>query len=389
MANLLTVRMWGDEEMIELIADLFMNFSILFTLTILLFFFAQEERFLMFPQLKRYQPISMGLIASFVGIILMIQNIHAMTNVIIDARYAAILFSGMFGGPIAVLIATTIISAFRYMFFDMTLEASVAALNTLVYGYVIAVFLFKYPMTMKNALLFYLYGVFQTSVVIFWYHFGKPGALQDLFLFITFSLLSYFIVWISLKKMNQLSNEVEKIEELAETDYLTGLSNNRKYQEIFYDWRNSREGFHVAVIDIDHFKRVNDTYGHPIGDLVLKELAKRMTYEANQIGAKVSRIGGEEFGALLPATNRKEAQEQAERIRSIIASSPFVLEDGLELKITVSIGVAQYPGDGQSMPDLYKLADEKLYDAKLNGRNRVCVTAEPTIETNQVKREVF
>lgn len=362
------------------IADLMMNFSILFTLTLLMFFFAQKERFLLFPSLKRFQPFTIGLIGGFYGVVLMIEHIHAFTAVIMDARYAAIVFSGMFGGPIGVLITTSLISGFRYFYFDMTVEALVAALNTLVFGYITALLLIKYPMTMKNSLLYYSYGIIQTAIVIFFYNLSSPGAFQDLLVFLTFSIISYAVVWFTLHKMNRLAKEVEKIEELAETDYLTGLSNNRKYQQIFYEWRDRKPEFHMAVIDIDHFKRVNDTYGHPIGDVVLKELAHRLEATATTFGARVSRIGGEEFGALLPASRREEAKRQAEMLRHVISSAPFQIDDHLALPITVSIGVAHYPSDAQSMPDLYKVADEKLYDAKLGGRNQVHITKEPQKE---------
>lgn len=360
--------------MIELLADLFMNFSILFTLTLLMFFFAQKEQFLLFPKLKPFQPITMGLLASLFGCILMIQNIHSFTAVILDARYAAIIFSGLFGGPIAVFIAGVVLSLFRYFFFEMTFESFVAALNTFIFGAVVALVLLKYPMTMRNSLIYYAYGIIQTSIVIVWSRLDAPGIFEDLLLFVLFSIISYLVVWFTLKKMERLAAEVEKIEELAETDYLTGLNNNRKYQEIFYTWREQRDSFFLAVIDIDHFKRVNDTYGHPIGDIVLIELANRLKQISTTFGGAVARIGGEEFGALLPAIDHAQARNQAEAILKAISQTSFQLPDGVELPITVSIGVAGYPFDAHSMPDLYKQADEKLYDAKLGGRNCVKIT---------------
>lgn len=368
--------------MMMLFADLIMNFSILFTLTLMMYLFTQKEQFLLFPKLKPFQPVTVGLLGASFGIILMLQHISAETAVIMDARFAAIIFSGLFGGPVAMAIATTAIAVFRFLYFGMGIEHFVAAFNTLVFGYVVAVATLKNPMTLKNSIGYYSYGIVQTATIIYWYNFNTPGSFLDFLLFLIYSSLSYVVVWFTLKRLNRLTKEIEKIEHLSKTDYLTGLNNNRRYQEIFYEWRNLREGFHLAVIDIDHFKRVNDTHGHPIGDLVLIELSKRLEKEATRMGGEVSRIGGEEFGALLPATTRKEAFQQAERLRKVIGSKPFILPEELKLKVTVSIGMAQYPGDGQSLPDLYKLADEKLYDAKLGGRNRVCITKEPPLNRN-------
>lgn len=358
----------------ESIADLMMNFSILFTLTILMFFFAQKENFLLFPSLKRFQPITIGLIAGFFGIILMVEHIRFITDYIMDARYAAIVFSGMFAGPIGVFIATSIISGFRFFYFDMSSDSLIATLNTLVFGYVVAIFLIKYKMTMKNSLLYYSYGIIQTALISFIYNISSPGAVQNLVVFLVFSITSYVVVWFTLHKMNQLATEVEKIETLSGTDYLTGLSNDRMYQQLFNEWVTEKSIFYLAVIDIDHFKRINDSYGHPIGDVVLKELARRLHTTAKQLGGKVSRIGGEEFAVLLTATSHEEAKRQAEQLQHIIASIPFQVDHQLMLRITISIGVAQYPDDADSLSELYKIADEKLYDAKLGGRNQVQMT---------------
>jgi two-component system cell cycle response regulator len=129
----------------------------------------------------------------------------------------------------------------------------------------------------------------------------------------------------------------------------------------------------LLMIDIDHFKRINDTYGHLVGDEVLREVAKTLQREARTVDI-VARYGGEEFCVILPETTAEGALAFGERVRARIASQPAVSDkDFRGLHISVSVGVATIPNERVSSPeDLIALADEALYRAKEQGRNRVC-----------------
>lgn len=372
-----------------MLLELFVNFCILFTFAMLMYWFARQERLPLFAFLRKYKGLSIGLLASLFGVVLMFKSIHVGSSIIIDGRMAVVALSGLFGGPVAPVISGFIIGSTRILMNDITTSSIIAGVNTIVIGLVIGVVAFKYPITFKNAWKYFLYTTIQTMLIIFYLSFSSGFVAGRGVLFAIYALISFAVVYITLMKMDQLTHEINQIEQYSVTDYLTGLANNRKFQELYFQWIKSKPCFYLAIIDIDRFKRINDTYGHPIGDEVLVELARRLQLQSEKFGGEVARIGGEEFGALLPASTHKEAFELAEQLRTVVHTKHFILPEGLELPITVSIGVAGFPLDAQSMTDLYKLADEKLYDAKLNGRNRVCVTAEPTIETNQVKREVF
>ncbi len=128
----------------------------------------------------------------------------------------------------------------------------------------------------------------------------------------------------------------------------------------------------LLLCDIDHFKSVNDTYGHPVGDLVLKGVAKILAKEARTTDV-VARYGGEEFAVILPETDLATARLAAERMRVIIECSPELAELALEaeLSITMSFGVAELDLATESPKGFVRLADAMLYKAKQNGRNRV------------------
>ncbi|MDX2222431.1 MAG: diguanylate cyclase [Rhodospirillaceae bacterium] len=165
----------------------------------------------------------------------------------------------------------------------------------------------------------------------------------------------------------------EDLRALALTDPLTGVPNRRTFEasgrrEVERARRYAKP-FSIIVIDIDHFKRVNDTYGHDVGDVVLKEVAK--VCAAQLRGTDIfARFGGEEFIALLPETDLKAGMILAERLRQAVGLQPIFSHKG-PVVVTASLGLAAYLPQDKSLEDAVKRADEALYAAKRSGRNRV------------------
>ena len=127
----------------------------------------------------------------------------------------------------------------------------------------------------------------------------------------------------------------------------------------------------MLLIDLDHFKKVNDTYGHLVGDDVLKKFAKCVSNNIRPMD-RLARYGGEEFAIILPETSHEHAMGSAERLRSFIEGNTCTAENGAEIDITASFGVACYPDDASDLKDLVLLSDKRLYYAKRAGRNQVC-----------------
>ena len=159
----------------------------------------------------------------------------------------------------------------------------------------------------------------------------------------------------------------------ARTDALTGLANRKafdqKLDECFLNWQQSKAMFSLAMIDVDHFKKVNDTYGHPAGDAVLKEMATRLA-EIKHDSLLVARYGGEEFAVLFDGSEA-EAAEIMDRLRKSIAGKTFEA-DGVSIPVTMSCGVSRILSEDR-VGKLVRRADEALYSAKMGGRNRVVV----------------
>lgn len=170
----------------------------------------------------------------------------------------------------------------------------------------------------------------------------------------------------------QLEADQAALASLATHDSLTGLYNRRELFRILDEEieRSKRYdfSFSVLMIDIDHFKAVNDSLGHQAGDRVLYGLAERMVDAVRPVD-KVGRYGGEEFVVILPQTDSAGALAAAERIRHAVGDRPLNIGDGQSVKLTVSIGMAMFPGDAREGDDLVDQADIALYEAKEGGRN--------------------
>lgn len=172
-----------------------------------------------------------------------------------------------------------------------------------------------------------------------------------------------------------LRNNLDHSLELAVTDQLTGL-HNRRYMTGQLDSLVKRatlggDPVSALLIDIDFFKKINDTFGHDIGDEVLREFALRLASNVRAIDLPC-RYGGEEFVVIMPDTALADALRIAERIRMHVAGSPFTVAHGREmLNVTISIGVSATAGEGDTPEALLKRADEGVYQAKASGRNAV------------------
>jgi diguanylate cyclase (GGDEF)-like protein len=173
--------------------------------------------------------------------------------------------------------------------------------------------------------------------------------------------------------LSELEEKNRKLQELAYYDPLTGLPNRRFFFEhanlIFEEVKRYEKPLSLLVMDIDHFKKINDTYGHDVGDLVLKTFAGVLRGIVRQSDI-CARFGGEEFVVLLPNTDLEGAKVLAERIRTAVAKNP-VEHSSIVIVFTVSIGISQYRKGMQSIDELIKEADIALYRAKEGGRNRV------------------
>jgi diguanylate cyclase (GGDEF)-like protein len=173
----------------------------------------------------------------------------------------------------------------------------------------------------------------------------------------------------------RMLGDFRRVASQATTDGLTGLANRRSFdEELALEWRRAHrigDSFALVLLDLDDFKKVNDTHGHPAGDAVLRTVGELLGAGVRQIDL-AARYGGEEFVVLVPESDEKGAAQLAKRLRLAISKARVELPDGKTLKMTASFGVAAN-GELKSAEELVAAADEALYEAKRAGKNRVCV----------------
>ena len=219
-------------------------------------------------------------------------------------------------------------------------------------------------------------------------HYSKPEMLVPVIFFFgaVFVLMVCFLAFSTTREVKR----IYILEQENITDPMLGIFNRRcldrrMNQELL---RAKRHAIDLAImlVDVDHFKRVNDSWGHNIGDLALKHLADLMVRTLRQTDV-VARFGGEEFVVLLPHTSAQEAMHLAERVRNTIELTPLNMVgkhgERQELKITVSIGVSWLQPDDTDVSQLVERVDRAMYKAKQSGRNRVVCSDGRPVETEE------
>jgi diguanylate cyclase (GGDEF)-like protein len=192
-----------------------------------------------------------------------------------------------------------------------------------------------------------------------------------------FKPFSAGIVKLRVRNLIKIVNQIRTINLLSTTDQLTGIPNRRGFDtQMLREWgRTMREGLPLSIlmIDVDNFKKYNDTYGHPQGDEVLRAVAKTLTGTLARSIDYAARYGGEEFAVILPNTGLQGAMKIAEQIRANVEGLIIPLVSGEPTGVTVSIGAHTMVPSQTTLPDeLIAIADKALYTAKESGRNRVC-----------------
>jgi diguanylate cyclase (GGDEF)-like protein len=157
-------------------------------------------------------------------------------------------------------------------------------------------------------------------------------------------------------------------------DYLTGFSLRGAFhsfsRELLHNAKLRNRNFSIVLIDLDNFKKFNDTFGHPFGDEILKYAADNMRLSFQKSSSTIFRYGGDEFIAVLPDTTPKEALYFAEQYRYNLVHPPYLYRNK-SYRLTISCGISAFPDDGQTTEQLFKKADEALYYSKRRGRNRI------------------
>ncbi|WP_114569743.1 GGDEF domain-containing protein [Exiguobacterium flavidum] len=325
------------------------------------------------PQSELKTRIFYGFCLGLISMLLMQMTIHPADGVLVDLRHLPVMIAAYFGGPLPTVIATMIVVVYRF-----TIGFSYASWVAFSFICLVAIgtsLLVKYrdPYSLRTYFLANLWGSSLQGIVLF---LVLPAELFMRTLLIVLPI-SFTTGWLSLLMIRDLRMTkimLQTYKGRAALDYLTGLQNLRSFNDLFESMKHATmlndSRLAVIVLDIDHFKRVNDTYGHDAGDEVLRQFATRLSEGVGTQGI-VSRNGGEEFTVLLDDPHPDTLWPLAESLRERIKRDPFILPDGNDLSVTASLGISCFPETTKHVDRLLKDADTAVYTAKLSGRDRV------------------
>ena len=366
---------WRDETL-NWVRDFFINFTVIISSL-----FIYQQLFKDWP-LNKDSSINRKLIAGIasglLGNILMLFSIHVTNTTIIDLRHIPMMLSIIFGGFFPAFISFFLITVGRFVIgINTSSAAALIFMATTLIGYSFLVHIRQRNLMKSFIMLFYTNIVF--SII---FYIVVPEAKLFIKLIPLYWLVSFAGGLVSVYLVEYLRNThhlFKQYKEHSTVDFLTGLGNLRSFERAFNkmvkETKEKEEEASLIYLDIDHFKKINDSYGHNEGDLVLKQLGKLLLENTRSYDI-VSRNGGEEFTVLLPDCPLTKAAKIGEKIRKIVESNAFLLSNGLVIHATISLGIAHFPSTVQTPENLLKKADDALYQAKNNGRNQV-VCAQP------------
>lgn len=352
--------------------DLFINMLILISFISI---GSQLIKNVYFEKLSKLSLILIGVLCGTLGSLLIFYGVEVSNKTIIDFRTIALMIAGIFGGPLPLIIAGAIIATFRIIYFGVT-DASV--LGTLATCINVVVLLMIRKLNHKP-LLRWIYSTGLTLLVSSMALIKLLSDKDDFVYIMGIYWLSHFfvsaIVYMYLDYSLTANKLFRKLKKESTKDFLTDLNNVRQFDlqlsNAIKNAKEKEESLSFLMVDIDYFKKVNDTYGHQEGDVVLKRLA-RILVENSRSFDIVSRNGGEEFSVILLDCPNAQALKIAERIRKYVESNLFTLSNGTQIPITVSVGVASYPENVDDIEKIVEYSDIALYNAKRSGRNKVC-----------------
>jgi diguanylate cyclase len=322
----------------------------------------------------------LGISTGILGSLLMIFSIRITEYILLDLRHVAITLAVLFGGNYALIIAVVIVGISRFLFFTIGYSAYAATITLILTAIFVILINHLRISTLKKSFLMLIAstGLYATMYYVILAHFNLQTELilNIVLSYIPASIIGGLLTYYLATYIISSNSSYIELQRQAAYDYLTGLKNvrqfNRLLNEALIKTQQTKKQLALLYIDIDHFKKINDTFGHPAGDEVLKKLGRILTQNLNG-GDHAFRNGGEEFSILMNNTDEKQASELAEVLREKVEQTPFYLPNGTDQYITISIGVVVSSGN-KRLEEMTHEADKALYQAKNSGRNRVCIT---------------
>ncbi|KFN04487.1 GGDEF domain-containing protein [Bacillus clarus] len=347
-----------------MLRDLFVNTTIILSFT-----FVGGQLLRSIPMQEEFsfaKKCTVGIFTGILSVLLICFGLH-IEDIMLDLRHLAVILAIMIGGPIASSITVSIILITRLFFTEYSLASELACYTIVLIG--IGSVLISRMKISIFAKWIWLHVYSLSILVIPLYILFKDIAVVGLYL--VCSIITGYVTFVSTNYVLQSNELFQTMKHYATVDALTGLGNVRQFDLEMNRYIGNKhmknDSLCLLFIDIDYFKYINDTYGHPAGDEVLKQVG-HILRENSPFSNLVFRKGGEEFALLLPRKRIAYGIRIGEQIRKAVEAHSFQLLNRRTIKITVSVGVSEYE---KSSDQVIQSADDALYYSKRNGRNKV------------------
>ncbi|AAK81469.1 diguanylate cyclase [Clostridium acetobutylicum] len=319
--------------------------------------------------------VIVGVFCGFAGILLLMYSKHIKnTDTLIDLRAYAVMIASYTAGTLPTIISGIMIMLYRVFHFGVSVSSIVAAFRIL--SYIIFFYIVDRKIKSERKRWFYkmVFTLLMINVTDYYMLRKVDGIIDVLVQYSIIILVSGILQYMLLDYVKTSNKLYRRYKRDSTKDFLTGLSNVRQFDKVFSTARErvkqNNESLSCIMIDIDYFKKINDTYGHAIGDVILRELSKVLMKNVRGRDL-VARVGGEEFCILLFNCSREKTFQIACRINKEVAEHKFFIGEDEFINITVSVGLSIYPEITPEIEDLRERADAALYAAKRSGRNKV------------------
>lgn len=335
---------------------------------------------------ERKSKILKGVLGGILGFFLMFFGVQITNYTSLDLRYLVIIYVLNYFGSLAACIASFIIILFIIALNGFNYSTVINICGVIVIT-IFGLSIIRNKKKLKdNLLILNIQGLFLMTII---FRILEP-SFKNYFLIIQYWIVILLIgaLTYALKEyLIESRNAIQALKEEASKDYLTGLFNvrtfNKMYIKLVDEYKEKDKNISFIMLDIDYFKKVNDTYGHNAGDEILIQIGEILR-ECSEESYILSRMGGEEFSIILIDYDKNMCFNIAEKIRTTVENSKFNLPSGENLNITVSLGIASYPEEVKNIGQLITRADSALYKAKNSGRNKVCDNSLIDLKNNKI-----
>ncbi|AZV57640.1 diguanylate cyclase [Clostridium sp. AWRP] len=370
-----------------MIIEFFINSCVLITSISVLSIFFKDKILISKSSTTIREKLFIGMIGGILEILLILFPIKVMPDLSINFHALPIILSSLYGGILSTIVTTVIINILFFLIFRFSI-VSMFFLVTNLFLVIGFIFISNTKTTIKNKWVYStLYSLIVSSI-------GSIILIKNTQLLIQFLIIYYIndllLTYFIYKFMEHLSKAFEAYRNLkteASIDFLTGLNNVRQFDKslhrinIAVQKKEEIQYLSLIFLDIDHFKEINDKYGHGSGDIVLKNLANILTNTCRAFDI-ISRNGGDEFSILLLNCPAADAVQVAERIRQNVEAYSFHISDKTTVHITISTGVSTYPSITDNIDNLLSDSDTALYKAKNEGKNKVILYKGNSLQNN-------